>query len=338
VGTPVRDSGYKARRPARHGPDGHPGGTLSEETTGATVGRRVRRPYPKRADGRRRLSGPAIISIVLHVIVGIALLRILLVPYPFTSLFASKEKPVEPERISFLALPQASTTTSPGKSGGNGRSEAPKRETPRPLVAPTEVPSTLPPVTPAAPPPTTEDEANGPLIGRGGATRGIRPSYSDPRIWVPPAPVVSAPKSAHERMDSVVTADIEHARDSAAAVAYSPNKFERGDWTVEKNGKKYGIDNQYIRLGKVSIPNVLLGLLPLNMQGNPIAAQRDRATESLRQEILYQSQRAMNEEQFRKAVKELRERKEREHQQQEKDRAPKPISAVDRDRGSSSNP
>ena len=341
MGTPVRHTGYKARRPARHGPDGDPGGTLSEETTGATVGRGVRRPYPKRAEaqGRRRLSGPAIISIVLHVVVGIALLRILLVPYPFPSLFSSKEKPVEPERISFLALPQASTTNTPGKSGGNGRPESPtKREAPRPIVAPTEVPSTLPPITPAAPPPATEEEANGPLIGRGGATRGIRPSYSDPRIWVPPAPVVSAPKSAHERMDSVVTADIEHARDSAAAVAYSPNKFERGDWTVEKNGKKYGIDNQYIRLGKVSIPNVLLGFLPLNTQGNPIAAERDRATASLRAEILYQSQRAMNEEQFRKAVKELRERKEREHQQQEKDRAPKPISAVDRDRGASSNP
>src|SRR3954467_15145808 len=94
-GTPVRSTGYKARRPARHGPDGDPGGTLSEETTGATVGRGVRRPYPKRAEaqGRRRLSGPAIISIVLHVVVGVALLRIMLVPYPFTSLFSSKEKP-----------------------------------------------------------------------------------------------------------------------------------------------------------------------------------------------------------------------------------------------------
>ena len=303
--------------------------------------RGVRRPYPKRAEtqGRRRLSGPAIVSIVLHVVVGAALLRLLLIPYPFTSLFPSKEQPVEPERISFLALPQASTTTSPGKSGGNGRPETPNRKPAPPIVAPSEVPTGIPPVAPAATPPApAEEEGNGPLIGRGGATKGIRPSYSDPRIWVPSAPVVSAPKSAHERMDSVVTADIERARDSAAAVAYSPNKFERGDWTVEKNGKKYGIDNQYIRLGKVSIPNVLLGLLPLNMQGNPVAAERDRAMASLRQEILYQSQRSMNEEQFRKAVKELRERKEREHQQQEKDRAPKPISAADRDRSSVPSP
>ncbi len=339
MGTPVRNAGYKARPPGRHGPDGDPGGTLREETKDSKAGTRVRRPYPKRAQtqGRRRLSGPAIISLVLHVVIGVALLRVLLIPYPFTSLFSSKEQPVEPERISFLALPQASATTSPGKSGGNGRPETPtRREAPAPIVAPTEVPSTLPPITPAPPAPPSEDEANGPLIGRGGATKGIRPSYSDPRIWVPAAPVVSAPKSADTRMDSVVTADIERARDSIAATTYNPNKFERGDWTVEKNGRKYGIDNQYIRLGKVSIPNVLLGFLPLNTQGNPIAAERDRAMASLRQEILYQSQRSMNEEEFRKAVKELRERKEREHQQQEKERAPKPISAADR--GAPPNP
>jgi hypothetical protein len=130
-------------------------------------------------------------------------------------------------------------------------------------------------------------------------------------------------------MDSVVASGIERARDSMAANGYSPNKFERGDWTYEKNGKKYGMDNQYIRLGKISIPNALLGLLPLNMQGNPIAADRDRAMASLRAEILVQSQRAMNEEEFRKAVKSLRERKEREREQQEKDRAPKTIAAPD---------
>jgi len=292
------------------------------------VGRGVKRPYPRRgeAERKRRPSGPALLSIALHIIGGAALLRVLLIPYPFTSLFGPKEQPVEPERISFLALPQSSTTTSPGKSGGNGRPETTRKTAAPPLVAPTEVPSTLPPVSPAAPATPSEpaDEGTGPLIGRGGATKGIRPSYSDPRIWVPAAPVVSAPKSADARMDSVVAAGIEHARDSMAANQYSPNKFERGDWTYEKDGKKYGIDNQYIRLGKVSIPNVLLALLPLNMQGNPIQADRDRAMASLRQEILFQSQRAMNEEEFRKAVKSLRERKEREHQQQEKDRAPKP--------------
>ena len=305
---------------------------LSQQTTdtNARPGPEVaRRPYPKRADERskRRLSGPAVLSIVLHVVVGAALVRVLLVPYPFTSLFPTKEQAVEPERISFLALPQESATTSPGKSGGNGRPVNPSVKPAPPLVAPTDVPSSLPPIDPAAAPPATGDEGTGPLIGRGGPTKGIRPSYSDPRIWVPAAPVVSAPKSADARMDSVVASGIERARDSIAANTYSPNKFERGDWTVEKNGRKYGIDQQAIRLGKVSIPTALLGLLPLNMQGNPIAAERDRAMASMRAEIMFQSQRALNEEEFRKAVKSLRERKERERQQQEKERAPKPIAA-----------
>ncbi len=318
---------------------GEHGGRLNQQTTDATAGQETaRRPYPKRADERskRRLSGPAAVSIVLHVVLGAALLRVLLIPNALSSLFATRDLPVEPERISFLALPQASSTPSPGRSGGNGRPVTTDRATPAPaLVAPTEVPTAVPPVStaPAAPTPPA-DEGTGPLIGRGGPTRGIRPSYSDPRIWVPAAPVVSAPKSANARMDSVIAAGIEYARDSIAANAYSPNKFERGDWTVEKNGRRYGIDQQAIRLGKVSIPTALLGLLPLNVQGNPIAAQRDRDMASMRADIQFHAARAMNEEEFRRAVKSLRERKERERQQQDKEKAPKTIAAPDAGRSS----
>ena len=177
------------------------------------------------------------VSVALHVVVGAALLRVLLIPYSFTSLFPTKEQAVEAERISFLALPQTSATPSPGRSGGNGRPITRPTETPPapPLVAPTEVPSALPPVSPNPPARTTgEDEGTGPLIGRGGPTKGIRPSYADPRIWVPAAPVVSAPKSTREFMDSTVTTTIERARDSIAALTYSPNKFERGDWTSKR--------------------------------------------------------------------------------------------------------
>jgi len=257
-----------------------------------------------------------------------------MIPYPFKSLFSTKEQPIEPERISFLALPRSGTADSPGKSGGNGRPETPPRVEAPPIVAPTEVPSTLPPVAPAAPAPAVGggEEGTGPLVGRGGPAKGVQPSYSDPRIWVPSAPVVSAPKSADARMDSTVASAVEHARDSIAANSYSPNKFERGDWTFEKGGKKYGIDNQYVRLGKVSIPLPLLALLPLNAQGNPIAAQRDKEMASMRAEIQFQSQRALNEQEFRKAVKSLRERKERERQQQEKERGEKTITAPEASR------
>jgi hypothetical protein len=281
-----------------------------------------------------------VLSLVLHVVLGAALLRILLIPQALNSLFATKDQPVEAERISFLALPQqADLPASAGRRGGNGRpATSPARPAP-PLVAPTEVPSTLPPISTApATPRADPDEGTGPLVGRGGPTRGVRPSYSDPRIWVPAAPVVTAPRSADSRNDSVVTADIGRALDSMTANTYTPNKFERGDWTVEKNGRRYGIDQQAIRLGKVSIPTALLGFLPLNVQGNPVAAQRDREMASLRAEIQFHSQRAMNEEEFRKAVKSLRERKERERQQQEKAKTPKPIAGSDDSRSRAPRP
>jgi hypothetical protein len=98
-----------------------------------------------------------------------------------------------------------------------------------------------------------------------------------------------------------------------SANAYSPNKFERGDWTVEKNGKKYGIDKQYIRLGKFSIPTALLALLPFNAQMNPTVSDRNRQQMAMRMDIMEHAQMSLNEEEFRRAVKAIRERKEREH-------------------------
>ena len=304
------------------------GDTLTLPTTEGPDAARVRRPYPKRgSEGqkRRRPAGTVAISIALHVVIGAALLRVLMMPYPFLSLFGEKEVPIQPERISFLALPQTDAAPTPGRSGGNARPETTIRTNTPPIAAPTQVPSEVPPANPTPPPtpPARADEGTGPLVGRGGATRGIRPSYSDPRIWVPEADVVSAPKSADARMDSTIAADVGRARDSSAAVAYTPNKFERGDWTLEKNGRKYGMDTEFIRLGKVSIPLPLLALLPLNLaQGNPIAAAREREMASLRSEIQFHSARAMNEQEFRRAVKSLRERKERERQQQEKPQKP----------------
>lgn len=309
------------------------GGPLTQPTTDATGNSKgARRPYPKRESERkaRRPAGTVALSIALHVVIGAVLIRVLMIPYPFLSIFPDREEPIQPERISFLALPQSESAPGPGRSGGNGRPETTTRSVAPPLVAPSEVPSTLPPVDPATPPrpATGDDEGTGPLIGRGGPTKGIRPSYSDPRIWVPEADVVSAPKSADARMDSAVVAGISRARDSLAALGYTPNKFERGDWTVEKGGRKYGIDQQYVRLGKVSIPLPLLALLPLNLpQANPIAAGREREMASLRAEIQFHSQRAMNEQEFRRAVKSLRERKERERQQEEKAKQQKTIAA-----------
>jgi hypothetical protein len=262
----------------------------------------------------RRPASSWVASIVLHLVLGAGLLKLLTMPLPLDGLFGRQHAPSLPvERISFLALPKATGVPTTGRSGGDGRTERPRR--PAPLVSPPAVPSTLPPPSTAQP----DEGGSGPVIGQGGPTAGIRPSLGDPRLWVPPAAVIAAPKTDVERLDSSLVARLQAHKDSLA-LAYKPNKMERGDWTVEKNGKKYGLDPQFIHLGNFSLPTPLLALLPLNLkaQGNPIAQERDRRLNSMRTEILEQSQRVMNEEEFRTAVKRIRERKERERERMEK--------------------
>ena len=102
---------------------------------------------------------------------------------------------------------------------------------------------------------------------------------------------------------------------------------EPGDWTFEKGGKKWGMDKRNIYIGDHSIPTAILALLPLNSGSNPVKNREERNLNLQRQEINEQAQRAMNEAEFREAVKKIRERKEREHraEQERKKLAEKPI-------------
>jgi len=246
-------------------------------------------------------------SLALHVFLTGMLVRFLISPDDFSMIFGGRSSPPVPaERIGFLALPRSTANPVEGRSGGDGR---PVSETaPAPLIAPRGVPTSIPEA-PAVPTRVTPDEGSGPLVGGGGPARGIRPSYSDPRVWAAPGDIVSSPKTATQRLDSVIATVIQPFNDSVAVAA---GQKKPGDWTFEKNGNKYGIDQQYIRLGKVSIPTALLALLPINTTGNPIVNDRNRAQSRLHSDIFSQAQRGMNEADFKKAVKGIRERKERE--------------------------
>ncbi|MGQ0650359.1 MAG: hypothetical protein ACT4P7_22690, partial [Gemmatimonadaceae bacterium] len=185
--------------------------------------------------------------------------------------------------------------------------------TPPPIVAPAEIPVGVPST------PKVEGPTRGPLITGRGDARGVQPGYTEPRIWIEPQVVTAPPLVGDAKLDSAVSSIITAFRDSMAANTYEPNKFEKGDWTyTTKDGRKYGIDKQFIRLGKVAIPTALLGLLPMNQQGNPTAYDHQKRLDMARMEILAQAQQAMNEEEFRRAVKQIRERKERERKEAEK--------------------
>jgi hypothetical protein len=263
----------------------------------------------------KRPSPSSVASVVAHVVVGILVVKALQMPAVFDRLLQNDKKPVA-EQIEFVNITPVPAVIDTGRTP-NRRTPQPDATTSAPaatvpLVAPTEIPRELPPPatsTDSTPP----DVVIGPLRGGSGPTRGVKPNYDDTRVWGGEPEFVYAPKTDKERLDSALYTTLARHLDSLKANTYSPNKFERGDWTFGKEGSKWGIDQQYIRLGRFQIPTALLALLPMNrMQANPIAMERDRNAAYMRNDIMYHAQAAMNEEQFRKAVRDIRNRKERE--------------------------
>jgi hypothetical protein len=252
----------------------------------------------------RRIDGSLVVSIALHVLVGAALVLVLSIPNPIKQ-WLSMERGEQPkvEHITYVATPSAGSATA--RSGGDNVPVRGKTRS-RPLVAPATIPTTVPP----APASTEPPSGAGPVVGAGGAGAGVTPSYGDPRVWAPTGPTYYAPKTQAERLDSAISTRVFAHNDSMAL--YNSGK-QPGDWTFEKNGQKYGMDQQKIYLGKFALPTALLALLPLNVQGNPARYQNDRMKESQRQEIYLNAQRAMDNDEFKDAVKQIRERKDREH-------------------------
>lgn len=267
----------------------------------------------------RRPSNSLIASIVVHVIVVGLFVQALWMKHPLLDLFGRRRsEPVGPvEHIGFLALPpEPNAKATPGRAGGNGR---PARPTPVvPLVAPSQIPSTVPaPSNRAAVP--DEDAGTGPLIGGGGPLRGIQPRYSDPRLWGGvTGPIATAPKSSAEQLDSVIKGDLRRYYDSVQVA--SGNRRDPTDWTFQKGGKKYGVDSKFIRLGPVSIPTSILALLPLNVSTSPSVTERERAYNAMHDDISLHAQQQINEADFQKAVRNIRERKDRERKEKEQEK------------------
>lgn len=268
-------------------------------------------------------------SVALHVGLGALVLQATLGSERVSRLFRDepRDRPAA-ERLFYVPLPRVDSVRGQ-VDGGDGRVASAAVRTARPLRAPVEVPAALPPP-PVASPAGPEAGGSGPLIGGGGPLRGIQPSYGDPRIWTDAPELIGAPKTEDQRRDSVLAARLGRYRDSMSVVAANSEKQGPPSWVLEKNGQKYGVDQKFIHLGKFSLPTALLAALPFNREGrghNPIEAERQRRQAFMSAEIAQQSQRRLNEDEFRKAVKAIRERKERERReaaQQKKtaDRAP----------------
>jgi hypothetical protein len=135
-----------------------------------------------------------------------------------------------------------------------------------------------------------------------------------------------APQTRADSLHDLLADKIRILNDSIAAAG--PQRAP-GDWTfTDSKGRKYGVDQQFIRLGKFSIPTAVLALLPLNVQANPIQLERQRTMNEMTRQIQEQAARAARDDDFKAAVRALRERKDkerREAQAKAKGEAPPPV-------------
>jgi hypothetical protein len=277
---------------------------------------------------RKRVTPAAVVSVSLHVVLLIGLWFAFELPNPLAAFRPSDQR--REERLTYVGVRPPVPTVAASRPTTKPPQAAPPPEA-VPLPAPREIPTGIPPA-------PRRDSVNlgptsGPAVGGQGIAKGVQPTYIDPRVWGVQPELIPAPKSDEQRMDSAVAARIKSHNDSLVANTYKPNKFERGDWTVDGPGGKWGIDppggQQYIHFGKFKIPAALLALIPINAA--PGAAQRELqqnpALALHRSEIQYQAERAITHAEFNKAVKQLRERKDRERREKEqKTIAKKPVA------------
>jgi hypothetical protein len=99
----------------------------------------------------------------------------------------------------------------------------------------------------------------------------------------------------------------------------------RPSWTVgggEGGIPKFGIDSQFIHIAGIKIPTMALALLGNFLpQGNFDEGMRARQLQSMREDILRSADRAQTFQDFRRYVRELRERKQAERDADRRGRA-----------------
>jgi hypothetical protein len=271
---------------------------------------------------KRRDPGALLVSVAVHAAVGFAILSAAF-HYDFTLLRGpSVPQPVQ-EKISYVtAAPRG------GAAAGDTPSAPARAANPsRGLAAPVETPVLI-----APPAPATSGNPAGVEGGRGrgaeiGVTTGIVPGEVDPRLSTDPHAFYPLPKTHAERVDSAVRASIYAYNDSVARAMAAAGR-KPGDWTIEKNGQKWGIDGNKIYLGKFAIPSAVLAALPIRIQGNPGESINDRLVTTRRADLLLHADAQFHDDEFKSAVKRIRERKDRERKERQAE-ASKPAPVPD---------
>ncbi len=288
--------------------------------------------------GVKRSPQALAVSVLLHIVVAVVVVQLLTFGHGLSGfLDFGNDKEKLQERLTYVETqpkPVAKPTVAAAQPVRSRPLQAPSANVA--VGTPDEAP-------PSAPPPARADTGSGggrPGTGNGVGElnpdlKGVKPSLGDARVWAGPSGNgrVATQRNGAERLDSVIGYAITAARDSLDSLARAQGKYDRalGDWTkTTKDGSKWGWDQGGIRLGKVTIPNALLALLPLNastaagMSGNYTSMEREKRLSQSRADILRMSERSLGEVEFRKIANELRDRRERER----RDRLKAPSASV----------
>jgi len=240
------------------------------------------------------------VSVVLHALL-IASLFSIVFRYSLGQLMGIPRERVQPETITYVKVaPQTTQTTRPAATPEQGAR-------PAALTAPTAVPTEVPP-----PDSGTSRTAGGDGRGKGvvgaGLATGVMPLPPDPRIDLTTEPLQRVPANHVQIADSLIALMVGVVNDSIEARREAAKLPE---WIKKTRVGEFGLTSQYIALGPVKIPTALLALTPLNQPGrtSPIELRREAW---IRRDVLENAQRSISEDEFRAAVKRIRERKERE--------------------------
>ena len=172
---------------------------------------------------------------------------------------------------------------------------------------------------PAAPPRGGPPAAAGDTgARRGGRPARLAPQYGDGRLWVEPYPETPSEladrvrRSHGQLVDSAVTAIVQAYLDSLAQEP-GADRAQLPSWVTDVGGRKYGLDAKYIYVAGLKIPSAVLALIPFP-QGNVDQALANRRLQDLRADLFQAAQRAENAAEFKKAIRDIRERKEQEEE------------------------
>jgi len=203
-----------------------------------------------------------------------------------------------------------------------------RREPPPPVAAPSPPPAAPSPPDTGATLPTYDPNASRVVPA---------PQVGDGRLWVSPRP--GLPAAVADAIYGDTTARRTAAIDRLKVMVDSLNQVldqiqrdhQRPKWTIggTQDKPQWGLDSAYIHVAGIKIPTMALALLGnLLPQGNFDESMRARQLNDMRTDLLRAADRAQTLQQFRRYVRELRERKQAERDAEERRRAQDTVKAV----------